>query len=106
MTPSTENDRNEVGALILAGGWIESLYILTQALRELTKQQEIINRIGEQKHPLDNLVEVLSPYYYKSAEFSEFVDMLIDLNFMSLTELFTPTHTKSPRLMWRIKLFT
>ena len=74
-----ENDRNEVGALILAGGWIESLYILTQLCESSPNNREIINRIGEQKHPLDNLVEVLTPYYYKSAEYSEFVDMLIDL---------------------------
>ena len=46
---------------------------------ENSPNNRVINRIGEQKHPLDNLVEVLSPYYYKSAEFSEFVDMLIDL---------------------------
>jgi len=74
-----ENDRTEVGALILAGGWIESLYTLTQLVGSTTNNRQIINRIGEQKHPLDNLIEVLTPYYYKSGEFSELIDMLIDL---------------------------
>ncbi len=74
-----ENDRTEVGALILAGGWIESLYTLTQLVGSTTNNRQIINRIGEQKHPLDNLIEVLTPYYYKSGEYSELIDMLIDL---------------------------
>ena len=73
-----ENDRNEVGALILAGGWIESLYLLT-TIAKATSNRDVINRLGEQKHPLDNLIEVLSPLYYKSDEYAELTDKLIDL---------------------------
>jgi hypothetical protein len=73
-----ENDRTDIGALILTGGWIESLYILTQ-LAKSTSNRDIINRIGEQKHPLDNLIEVLTPIYYKSNEYSELIDKFIDL---------------------------
>lgn len=72
------NDRKNIGALILAGGWVESLYILTK-IGKNTNEREIINRIGEQKHPLDNLIEILTPYYYKSQEFSTIIDGLIDL---------------------------
>lgn len=72
------NDRKNIGALIITGGWIESVYILSKIART-TNNREIINRIGEQKHPLDNLIEVLTPYYYKSAEFSKLIDSLIDL---------------------------
>lgn len=72
------NDRKNIGALILAGGWVESLYILTK-IGKTTNEREIINRIGEQKHPLDNLIEILTPYYYKSQEFSTIIDGLIDL---------------------------
>lgn len=73
-----QNDRKNMGALILAGGWVESLYILTK-IGKGTNDREIINRIGEQKHPLDNLIEILTPYYYKSQEFSTLIDGLIDL---------------------------
>lgn len=73
-----ENDRNDVGSLILAGGWIESLYLLTKTAQS-SSNRETINRIGEQKHPLDNLIEVLSPLYYKSAEYTALIDKLIDL---------------------------
>ena len=72
------NDRKNIGSLILAGGWVESLYILTR-IGKGTNDREIINRIGEQKHPLDNLIEILTPYYYKSQEFSTLIDGLIDL---------------------------
>lgn len=73
-----ENDRTEVGALILTGGWVESVYILTRIVKS-NPNREIINRIGEQKHPLDNLIEILSPLYYKSPEYSELIDKFIDL---------------------------
>jgi len=72
------NDRKNIGALILAGGWVESLYILTK-ISKVDSDREIVNRIGEQKHPLDNLIEILTPYYYKSQEFSTLIDGLIDL---------------------------
>jgi hypothetical protein len=73
------NNRNEVGLLVLAGGWVESLYIMTQTLKQ-ENNQEIINRIGDQKHPLNNLIELNRPYYGKlSEEFDTFLEELVDL---------------------------
>ena len=72
------NNRKEIGVLILTGGWIESLYILSQSAM-ISKDRQIINRLGEQKHPLDNLIEILSPFYYKSKDFSNLIDALVDL---------------------------
>ena len=72
------NERYDISALIVAGCWVESLYIMTQVAQE-HNNREIINRIGEQKHPLDNLVELLTPFYYKSTEFANLLDSLIDL---------------------------
>lgn len=73
-----DNNRNDIGVLILAGGWIESTYMLTQ-LAQVNKNKDILTRIGEQKHPLDNLIKILSPYYNQSKEYGEFIDALIDL---------------------------
>jgi hypothetical protein len=73
------NNRNEIGLLILAGGWVESQYIMTQTQSKYNNQ-EIINRIGDQKHPLDNLIELLRPYYGKiSDEYDNFLVSLVDL---------------------------
>lgn len=74
------NDQNEIGVLILAGGWVESLYFLTSYL-EQTNDQEIINRIGEQKNPLNNLIALLSPYYgQQSSEMDKFIEDLATLS--------------------------
>ncbi len=73
-----DNNRNDIGVLILAGGWVESTYMLTQLAKQ-SKKQEIINRIAEQKRPLDNLIKLLSPYYNNSKEYAELTDQLIDL---------------------------
>jgi hypothetical protein len=72
------NNRKDVGILIVTGGWIESLYILSHCAVD-SKDRKLINRLGEQKHPLDNLIEILSPYYYDSKEFSTLIDELVDL---------------------------
>jgi len=73
------NDRNEVGLLILAGGWLESLYIMTKILKT-NNNKDILSRVGEQKHPLDNLIELMRPYYGNiSDEFDIFLEDLVEL---------------------------
>ncbi|MFC2096405.1 hypothetical protein ACFLQ3_01745 [Bacteroidota bacterium] len=72
------NNRKDIGVLIITGGWIESLYILSQSA-VVSKNRQLINRLGEQKHPLDNLIEILSPFYYKSKDFAALIDDLVDL---------------------------
>jgi hypothetical protein len=71
-------DRNDVGVLILAGGFIESLYFAVN-VAESTKNQDMVVRIGEQKSSLDNLIKLLSPFYGKE-EFKNLTDNLIDLS--------------------------
>lgn len=80
------NDRNDVGVLVLAGGWIEGLHILLKIVQE-QENQEIMNRIGENKQPLENLIKILSPYYNQSDDFARLIDDLIDLayDFDSIT---------------------
>lgn len=53
-----ENQRHDVSALVLAGGWIESLY-LTISDPAAASDQSIVNRIGEQKNSLNALVELV-----------------------------------------------
>lgn len=56
-----ENGQPGVSALIIAGGWLEGLYIATQ-IANATKNDDIATRIGEQKLSLDNLVALLDTY--------------------------------------------
>lgn len=73
-----DNDRNANAVLILAGGWVESLYILSRVAAE-KPNEKVFQRIAEQKHPLDNLIKILSPYYNNSPEYVEMTDQLIEL---------------------------
>lgn len=72
-----DNDRINVGVLVLAGGWLETLYFTTQ-IAVKGGNKDIINRIGEQKYTLNNLVKMLTPYY-DQPEYDALVDELIEL---------------------------
>jgi len=72
------NQQNDIGGLILAGGWIESLYFATTTAK-MTNNKDIIKRIGEQKTTLYNLIKLLTPYY-SQPEFTTLVDNLMELN--------------------------
>jgi hypothetical protein len=71
------NDRNDVSGLVLAGGWVESLYFATHVYK--TKPNEDIKRrIAEQKSSLQSLIKLLTQYY-SQPEYTEFIDNLNDL---------------------------
>ena len=72
-----DNDRLNVGALIIAGGWLETVYFTTQ-LAVKSGNKEIINRVGEQKYTLNNIVKMLTPYYDQT-EYDALVDELIEM---------------------------
>lgn len=59
-----KNKQNQLSVLILAGGWVETLYFATQ-LPGTTNNQSIRNRIGEQKITIKNLINLLLPYQSK-----------------------------------------
>jgi len=56
-----EQKRSNVSALIVTGAWIEGLYIAGNVIRE-TKNEDLINRIGEQKDIIDILLIILNNY--------------------------------------------
>ncbi len=71
------NDRNDISGLVLAGGWVESLYFAT--IVNKTKPDEFVKRrIAEQKSSLQSLIKLLTQYY-SQPEYTEFVDGLNDL---------------------------
>jgi hypothetical protein len=72
------NERNDISGLVLAGGWIESLYFATNVYK--TKQNDDIKRrIAEQKSSLQSLIKLLTQFY-SQPEYTEFVDALNDLS--------------------------
>jgi hypothetical protein len=51
-----ENDRNTSLSLISVGGWIESLYIVTNLQKKYEENNEIIQLIADQKNIFENLI--------------------------------------------------
>ncbi len=87
-----DSERNDVGSLILAGGWLESIHFATNVAKT-SKNPEIIRRIGEQKSTLENLIKLLTPHYSKP-EYAEFIDGLMDLSNVFEGVEFTYTYEK------------
>ena len=67
--------QDDLSVLILAGGWIETLYLATE-LSGTTTNDKIKNRIGEQKITIKNLVSLLLPFQ----ENEEIVGLINQLN--------------------------
>jgi len=57
-----ENGQDNLSALIIAGGWIEGLYIGTRGLQTDNPNKDLMQRIAEQKYSLDNLLDLVGSY--------------------------------------------
>jgi hypothetical protein len=57
-----DEGRENVSALIIAGGWLEGIYLATQLSVLNPDNAEIKQRIAEQKYSIDNLLSLLKSY--------------------------------------------
>lgn len=73
-----DNGQPGVSALIVAGGWIEGLYIGTQ-IANITQNKDVITRIGEQKLSLENLIALLESYKADNAGITAVLNSLNEL---------------------------
>jgi uncharacterized protein YjgD (DUF1641 family) len=55
-----EGDREAVSALVIAGGWVEGLYLASQHMTD--DNTELKQRIAEQKYSLKDLIDLLNSY--------------------------------------------
>lgn len=72
-----ENDKSDEASLILAGGWVESMYFST--IVSQGGSQKVIERIGDQKATLKSLIDLLHTIESSGEDFDEFVIGLEDL---------------------------
>lgn len=64
----TDNDRSGAAILVLTGAWVEGLYLMTQTAM-VNKNQLLLNRIGEQKYSINNLLMLMSQTQIGKNEF-------------------------------------
>jgi hypothetical protein len=73
------SNRKSDAALILAGGWIESMFICSE-INRLQATPRIVERIGEQQWTLTSIIELLSEYNDNGAN-DDLIQDLVDLQF-------------------------
>lgn len=74
-----DEGRESVSALVIAGGWIEGVYLATQLAVLNPQNEEIKQRIAEQKYSVENLVKLMETYDDSSEDFVEITMMFKDL---------------------------
>jgi len=72
-----ENQKAEA-SLIMAGCWIESLYLLTQ-IQKNAPDKITTQKIAEHKFAAEVILNILRPYYEKSPEFKDLIDEIVDI---------------------------
>ncbi len=56
------NDRGNTLAMVMAGGWVESIYMVTSMEPVYKKDSPVITRVAEQKYTLENLMDFMKKY--------------------------------------------
>jgi len=72
------NERDNAAALVILGGWIESMYILSNAMKENPGNEELASRLANQKFSLNSLISFLG-HYQKERPIANYLPMLIVL---------------------------
>jgi hypothetical protein len=73
-----ENDRGQFSALMIIGVWIEGQFLATQVVSKYPDEM-LIDRIGEQKIILNDLLLLISPYCNRDSEFNDLCKDLMNI---------------------------
>ncbi len=57
-----ESKQGQTLALVVAGGWIESMYIAVNMVDKFQSTNQVVQRIADQKYTLENLIEFLKKH--------------------------------------------
>jgi len=73
-----DNLKHDISALIAAGGFIESVYILCESQQE-SPNPYLLQFIAQQKQSIENLIKLLSPFYNRGEEITWLIDSLSEV---------------------------
>jgi hypothetical protein len=74
------DDRESISALIIAGGWIEGLYIATQISDQMKGNKEIKSIICQQKHSTKSVLELLKNNQLSNHTLETVIEPLEEIN--------------------------
>jgi hypothetical protein len=74
-----EGKQGNILALVVAGGWLESVYIAINMVDKFQKDNPVIQRIADQKYTLENLIEFLKKHEENSPDVRQVKADLEDL---------------------------
>jgi len=74
-----ENQRGSTAALIIFGGWIETLYLATNIIDPDTPQNDMVNLIVQQRYSVNNLLGLMEQFSDEK-RVQELLPDLIELN--------------------------
>lgn len=90
-----EQQRSNLSVLLLTGGWIEALHILCQVSERNPDNQELIERIGEQKITLESIMLLLSFYSDSDPNIRELTEKMTALQTIFENIQITQTYAES-----------
>jgi hypothetical protein len=88
-----QNDRASIATIMLVGGWVEGLYIATKLTTNADSNNELVDRVVDQRLPLKSIIELLKAYQ----ENSEVAEILVDIN--ELKEIFDKIKVTTSRIV-------
>jgi len=90
-----EQQRSNLSVLLLTGGWVEALHILCQVAEKNPDNQELIERIGEQKITLESIMLLLSFYSDSDPNIRELTEKMTQLQTIFENIQITQTYAES-----------
>lgn len=90
-----ENQQDYLSAMIIAGGWIEGLYLGSATLRKDKPSAAIMKTIADQKYSMDNLIGLMDLYNHEETVKLKTKLLTLKASFDKITEKTTETSVKN-----------
>lgn len=74
-----DQKRSNLSVLILTGGWLEALHITTQVAKQHPDNPILVEKIGEQKVIMDNIMLLLGFYADSNSSMADFKELFMPL---------------------------
>ncbi len=92
-----ENQQDYLSALIIAGGWIEGLYLGSATLKKEKPSEPIMKAIADQKYAMESLIELMGLYNNEEVSTLKTKLMTIKVSFDKITETSTETSVNNDK---------